>query len=159
MSYLNTVNFMRQQSYQGKLPPNAVYRGVEDFLLNNGRFFKRRSFNVKPKRVKRCYNNALALMLESNGKLFYCEGYASGIIPTMHAWCCDENGVVYDPTWQHDFLRSEEDQYFGCVFESEFVITLALMTGSGGVLSDEIDAATEHVLYDTCKFHEINSYV
>lgn len=159
LNYLNTVNYMRQQSFQGKLPAGAVYRGVEDFLLNNARFFKKRSFDVKPMRLKRCYNNALSLMLESRGKLFYCEGYASGIIPVMHAWCCDVNGVVYDPTWQNDILRNEEDQYFGCVFDSEFVTTLALLTGAGGVLSDEIDAVADHVLYNTCELHEINSYV
>ena len=48
----------------------------------------------------------------------YVEGYAIGIgssIGILHAWCVDQDGNVFDPTWKTG------EAYFGIPFKAEYV--------------------------------------
>lgn len=73
-------------------------------------------------RPKLCYWNAYELAL-GEPSLTYVEGYAAtarvGGVPIFHAWCCDRDGRVIDPTWR--FVRNAEAGYFGIPIKADFV--------------------------------------
>lgn len=78
-----------------------------------------------------CYRNAW--MLAQLKDLHYCEGYAvSGMLklPLEHAWCVDDEGKVYDPTW-----LSGSD-YFGVAFEDEVVSVVQVKAQHYGLLGN-----------------------
>jgi hypothetical protein len=65
--------------------------------------------------------------------LFYCEGFAtfSGLsLPLLHAWCIDDRGRVYDPTW-----KENGDEYYGVVFNRKFAFSRILKNG-GCIIDD-----------------------
>lgn len=91
-------------------PKDFIYLGAEDFVLKEGREFKvnYRKLNKYPMgEVKQCYQNAFNLAL-AYPELIYVEGFASTVIPTMHAWVIDQKGVVYDPTWS---MKERKEEY------------------------------------------------
>jgi hypothetical protein len=103
----------------------------EDVVLAHGREFVGWQEGIPQMEKKNCFGNAVEYAMR-NG-LYYCEGFAlaAGFFPTLHAWTCDENGVIFDPTWQ-DPVRPV-DHYLGLVFETDFVISTIQRTGYYGL--------------------------
>ena len=64
-----------------------------------------------------CFANAGALAKKKLSRLTYVEGYATAIIPVLHAWCVDPDGGVVDPTWDDGVGVA----YFGVAFATDFV--------------------------------------
>lgn len=86
---------------------------MERFVVRNGTLRRGSLFNGKRGTPKECFSNAVDLSL-SNG-LTYVEGYAMRPamgIPIHHAWCEDEEGRVFDPTW----ADAGDCQYLGVSF-------------------------------------------
>lgn len=87
---------------------------------------------------KECYQNSARAVLwpeflegGSGDALYYCEGYAAskGLgIPIEHAWLCDGQGRVIDPTWKEAGI-----DYFGVTFSREFIAEFASVTRYFGV--------------------------
>jgi hypothetical protein len=106
--YLRVMASVQKQCNQG-------YSSC-DFILKHGRKFSTgpRSFPRWGK-LKECFKNALeAATLHG---FVYCEGYASGVIPVLHAWCVDpKTGLVVDPTWENG------TEYFGVPFQHSYVL-------------------------------------
>ncbi len=65
-----------------------------------------------------CFKNAVRVAMVDKS-LRYCEGLATAIIPTEHAWLLDKDGVVIDPTWCLLKERYHPD-YFGIVIPVQF---------------------------------------
>jgi hypothetical protein len=65
-------------------------------------------------KFRECFMNALNYATE-NG-MIYCEGYACGVIPVLHAWCIDKEGNVIDPTWE------KGKDYIGVPFKTDYVL-------------------------------------
>ena len=129
--YLEMCTLARKQNGKN-LPEDFQYSCFEDFVLTNGKFMGRRSplSNKFPKgKMKECFLNAYHLSQSEEG-LTYCEGYAMGIIPVLHAWCINQKGQVIDNTW----ITGEE--YFGVEFTREFVIKTALKRKYFGIIDD-----------------------
>lgn len=81
--------------------------------------------------MKECFRNAG--WLSRTTRLHYVEGYAVRgrlMLPLAHAWCVDDDGRVYDPTWP------DGTDYFGVVFERERVEDLRVMMKSHDVLTN-----------------------
>jgi len=58
-------------------------------------------------------------LMRADNSLTYCEGYAlfeSGVIPTIHAWVTDGEGLAIDNTWPKAGVA-----YAGVPFKSDFV--------------------------------------
>lgn len=86
---------------------------------------------AKPQRCKRgemkmCFKNALELSARRGLK--YVEGWAHRFIPTQHAWCVDDKGRIYEPTW--DEVGSD---YFGVELGLSTLIKVQSATGYYGV--------------------------
>jgi len=105
--------------------PIGRFFSMGEFILAHGREFNATS-NELPKGVRlgklgHCFENAAKLAI-AQGAYTYCEGYAMGIIPVLHAWCIDANGDVVDPTWN----RGQRDRigmsYFGIAFTTKYLI-------------------------------------
>ena len=76
-----------------------------------------------------CYRNSLHAALRTG--MTYCEGYAVAGrvgIPLEHAWLCDAQGRVVDPTWP------DGADYFGVPFNEEFHADFVTETGYHGIL-------------------------
>lgn len=103
----------------------------EDFILQNGRFYKAtpRPLHTKQMTMKGCYANAYHLTV-TNSNLQYCEGIGQGkgLFPMCHAWCITESGQVIDPTWK------KADWYFGVTFPIEYVEHILFQKETYGVL-------------------------
>lgn len=105
------------------------YVGLDDFVLQHGRYW---TPAPKPRRIpfgplKNCYQNASEASLRH--RLIYCEGYACGPIPVLHAWCVDDRGRVVDPTW-----RKRGTEYFGIAFDRKYVLRALLTNGHYGLI-------------------------
>lgn len=92
------------------------YYGLWDFVLRHGREFG----TENPREIKRgeermCYRNAAQLALSHKGYT-YCEGYAAGVIPVMHAWVIDMDGRIGETTWPEIGTA-----YFGITFKTEYL--------------------------------------
>lgn len=112
--------------------PDWRYSCPEEFVLKHGhRFSGDRCFDVKAGKPKMCFNNAFSLS-QSTG-LYYCEGWAAGVIPVHHAWCCDNDGVIYDPTWVLDEHQLSYKDYIGVIFDLVTVARSALLTHRPGI--------------------------
>ena len=109
------------------------YGDRENFVLKYGVCCKAQEL---PKRYRRgamraCFKNA-ALMSKRHD-LIYVEGFASankGHSPTLHAWCIDKCGSVYDRTWSFTGLNS----YFGIPIKQSYLKKMYEATGAYGVL-------------------------
>ena len=107
---------------------------MQGFVLKHGR-------NFKPQRtpdkyidlrgeIKECFkNSAMAACLCRD--LIYCEGYACGFIPVMHAWCVTLDGRLVELTW-----RDIGTEYFGIPFKSEFLRRKLLESKYYGLIDD-----------------------
>ena len=110
------------------------YSCFEDFVLANGREFKIEPGPVKFRmgEARQCFMNSFHLsQIPREPSLIYCEGFAMGVIPLLHAWCVDSNGNVYDPTW-----NPIGTAYFGVPFDEKFVMKTALARRKFGLIDD-----------------------
>ncbi len=112
------------------------YHGQEDLILREGKQYE---YAKKPKGVrygpwKYCFRTSYYLA-DSNPKRYtYCEGFATSIIPCLHAWCIDrETGKVVDLTWRHDDVSSERG-YIGIEFPQGVCMAFAAATGHYGLI-------------------------
>lgn len=98
------------------------YSCPTEFILKHGREFR---YSKLPKYISRgqmreCFKNAAewVLLQDHPEPLFYCEGYASGIIPVHHAWICNARGEVLERTWKP---KHQLTFYFGIPFKTKFL--------------------------------------
>jgi hypothetical protein len=104
------------------------YLCVEDFVLKKGRPMG--NMMPLPKGVKKgqlgdCFKNAFELAMERGWT--YCEGFATAVIPTAHAWVLNGGGVI-DPTW------TEGKDYYGVEIPLQYAIKTVLRREAYGVL-------------------------
>lgn len=126
MKYLETI--CKVQSGMDTKNTKFPFISIEDYVLKNGRLFQTDpSIKVKRGEVKGCFMNAQKLA-EARGYR-YVEGYAAGVIPTLHGWTINEDGVVVDPTW-----KDPEAVYFGVVIPMAYVYRVNMLRNAYGVL-------------------------
>lgn len=119
-------------------PFDRKYLSFEDYVLDNGKQFIYRPFPKKYRGCRRvaqeCFCNAVFLALDHH-ELKYAEGYAmqEGLMPALHAWCVDAAGFVCDPTW-----RVSAD-YYGVIFDLEYVLHVIQLKGECGVIDNWSD--------------------
>lgn len=98
-------------------PKGLKYRCFEDFVLARGRAFADADVRSEQEcylleiadegralfAAKECFQNAQWLLEhDHDGRLEYVEGYVSGLIPVLHAWCLLDGEVLVDPTFATD---------------------------------------------------------
>jgi hypothetical protein len=116
------------------------YTSTQKLIVELGIGFDRKvesSFIGKP---QECHKNAFdTVMMCPQPELYYCEGfgtYTEARMPIYHAWLVNERGEIIDPTW-HKPESFIEPAYIGVVFDREFVRTVAVETGSYGILEND----------------------
>lgn len=96
------------------LRPGAVYASIQELVARHGETFEPGPTSVPPEfaddavairpMARRCFRNALELVLRRRDELSYVEGYATLEIapglPILHAWAATADGAVVDPTWE-----------------------------------------------------------
>lgn len=69
-----------------------------------------------------CFFNAACNSKESKGALFAVEGFATTVIPIMHAWNVQRCGsLILDSTWYNALTEKPGGNYFGAVVRPEFL--------------------------------------
>ncbi len=124
------------------------YNLTFSFLKEFGKLYLPPTGKGKGKHNQACYSNS-ALKASAEG-LIYVEGYAmpKGLIPISHAWCVDDEGKVYDPTWDVGYGVS----YFGVPFDPDFVNETAALTGYwGGIFESLYLLREKEPLYEYLK--------
>ena len=108
------------------------YRSLGDFILKSGRSFAPSSLpsEVKRGRMKECYKNCASAVLFDHAPFTYCEGYAVGVIPVMHAWLCDVDGNAIDPTWKDGV------EYFGVAINATYLRRTIMKNKVYGVIDN-----------------------
>ena len=111
-----------------KCPCNWLYSSIEHLVLTLGREMELTLplLPIKEGKMGQCFKNASTLAIERGWQ--YCEGFAFGIIPVLHAWCLFD-GKVVDPTWQ-----DPDSKYFGVTISQEVMHKIHLQRGKYGVL-------------------------
>jgi hypothetical protein len=121
---------MMKQARRRSKPNGINYSCIEEYVLKHGRDMDVAPLpsNVKRGKMKNCYKNAYDLALGSK-RYIYCEGYAVGIIPVLHAWCFDtKTGKVVDPTWK------DGKEYYGVKIDFTSVLRVVVERECYGVL-------------------------
>jgi hypothetical protein len=103
------------------MSPEFYYCGMEDFLLQNGEWFKvvpwlRKGYEGQP---KNCYNHSMVLC-SKHRSLSYVEGVATvGKLPLPfdHAWATNAKRELIDGTW-----RNEGKAYLGVQFPFRTIV-------------------------------------
>jgi len=81
-----------------------------------------------------CFFNSIRLAKREG--LIYCEGYAWCSLTSfasLHGWCIDKNGNVYDPTWPDGL------DYFGVVIDLGDAVERRKASGWQSVLDSPRD--------------------
>ena len=121
-----------------KRPKDLAYSCIEDFVLRNGRQWTPAALppKLQPGKRRECFKNAFDLAMSVTG-LRYVEGYACGVIPVLHAWCADADGMVVDTTWTGGRFRSPLGmEYFGVAFGTEFLFKALAKKKTYGLIDD-----------------------
>jgi hypothetical protein len=111
------LEFMSDMGRRNGAPKNWFYSGgPADLLLHKGQWFLPTRKKIAGWRgmPNACFRNA-ALVAMTQG-LRYIEGYTAAIIPVHHAWCADDEGNVYEVTWD-----KPGHAYFGVEFDPKLV--------------------------------------
>lgn len=119
-------------------PSDWRYCCFEEFVLSHGRKFDdriKRPKWVSKGVIKECFSNCFNEVVKSPDKLIYCEGFATGIIPTHHAWLLYE-GKVIDPTWDGRDIIKDNTEYFGVPFNYNYLLRVATETGYYGIIDN-----------------------
>jgi hypothetical protein len=77
-----------------------------------------------------CYHNAFTR--QEHDRYYYTEGYCypqNVPMPVLHAWITDSTGAVIEVTYKEPAL-----DYFGIVFQPEFVLDMAYLTRKAGII-------------------------
>lgn len=128
-----SIEYMHQicRLVMGCLGTRMQYKCYEHMILERGILFKGFTHVDTPyNTMKECYKNAFLLADENPDKYIYCEGVACSVIPMHHAWCVDERGNVFDPTWK------EGSHYVGIPFKIDHVRRTILARKYYGVIDD-----------------------
>ncbi len=91
------------------------YSSMQDFVLQNGREFTPGTICWALGK-QNCFQHA-AEAASLCRDFTYCEGYAAGIIPVLHAWIVDaKDGTVIETTWPEMGTH-----YYGIPFRTDYV--------------------------------------
>jgi hypothetical protein len=125
---------VRAETRKNSITTKPPFTSFEAFVLAYGRSFESKPY---PKSLDKyrgedehaCFKNAWWLVLESDGKYRYVEGYAAPensfvrfgdtVYPNaiFHGWGIDRHDRVIDPTWP-----DTGGVYFGVVFDSDYLM-------------------------------------
>jgi hypothetical protein len=129
---------------------DAHNRVVCPFVKEHGKFFLPAPLpkGIQPGNVGACFPNSRSLLKRHGTRhgLVYAEGYAIRFPGdqnvTLHAWCVDCQGTVFDRAWR------EGSAYFGIEFKTDYVLArIKQGEESGeGLLSLLDDWANQHPL-------------
>lgn len=113
-----------------------------EFLLTHGYQFKPGALptKIKPGPTGMCYFNAAKYVANNGNGLVYCEGYAAGIIPVLHAWLIDmrQPTKAIDPTWTGTNKRPAMGvDYFGVPIKRHFLKAHLLRTEHWSSILDD----------------------
>ena len=135
-NYLNALIDVQHKCHNTNGAPREgwEYLCIEDFVLREGQPFAAPSSvelpsDVSQGIVKECFKNCVNSVAMRGTDYLYCEGYALGIIPMLHAWLVSPDGQVIDPTW-----RKPGTEYFGVLFNRKFVLEQTLKQETYGLL-------------------------
>jgi hypothetical protein len=112
-----------------------VYRSLYGFLVDHGRFYNVRHFDLHTfgqDAPKQCFANAMRLAAKTGMR--YVEGLAvtrKDCMAVQHGWCVDDAGDVIDSTWLNRGLL-----YLGVEFSIERADD-AIWNGDASILNDE----------------------
>lgn len=102
------------------------------FILEHGRDFSDFAElppDIRKGRIKQCFENATNLVFRYPSRFTYCEGYANGCIPVLHAWVIDNAGKVIELTWPENGAS-----YYGIPFQTRFLLERLHVTDTYGLL-------------------------
>lgn len=136
--FITAMDKLKKSSFP--TPKGFHYHSPEEFVLENGTQYQvdyktLNRFGVKA--PKRCYQNAADYVLDHPGQgLTYVEGYVTTVIPIMHAWVVDKDGVIADVTIKVDGRKEEfyPRDYFGVEIPTVTLMSLLNYTGKYGLL-------------------------
>jgi hypothetical protein len=85
--------------WRAKNGPNREFRwqSYEELVLELGEVFEEAVLADQRGEMKQCYRNS---WMAAEPGLTYYEGFALSIIPVMHAWLVNSDGVVVETTWE-----------------------------------------------------------
>jgi len=130
-----SVEMMKQSPCKGL---SDIYYNLQDFVLQEGFDFEPSPYPeaYPPGVIKECFSNSISLVEHHPDELIYCEGYAAGVIPVLHAWCVTHDGKVVDPTWNAHSRCSPGTEYLGVPLNREFVMETLAAKGTHGILDN-----------------------
>ena len=105
-------------------------KSAEGFVLKHGQKFDPRPLPKGTKRgpIQQCFRNCANAAMD-DPTLTYCEGYAIGVIPVLHAWCVDKDGKILELTW-----KKPGTEYFGIPFQTSFLKRQLCRSGYFGLI-------------------------
>ena len=132
--YLTIVSTMMKANHRNK---DFKYQSIEELILTEGQSFTPPRSSKLPKDIRRgrtgeCYANCFHNFTDTpKEKYRYCEGFAVGVFPVLHAWLIDSRDRVIDPTWM-----IPGTEYFGIEFTRHTVYRMAAKTKFYGIIAN-----------------------
>lgn len=126
------------------LTSNFRYKSIQSLILAHGKPFVRKANSPFKGKPQSCFENCFKALWDFPN-LSYCEGFAIDDdlnLAISHAWLVNNSLEVIDPTWIGKKFKGSI--YFGVVFNREFVMEMAEITRSYGILDS--DYMNEHKL-------------
>jgi hypothetical protein len=138
--YLKKITKM----FNDKPKEGNKYAGYDHFILDKGKLYKNVDVKTLPKDVPQgklgnCFMDAFNLMMDSNEKYKYVEGYVTVHgVPIMHAWNEDANGNVVDRTLggKNALGRDRNSEYYGVLMSKDEVLKTVLSRGKYGTIEN-----------------------
>lgn len=124
---------------QNMTPLHGWQGGYHGFVYHHALEFEWKPLpdDVKPGDAQQCFRNAFELTKDQPERFIYCEGFAAGIIPVMHAWCIDrETQTVVDVTWSGGHHEEQGRDYFGIPFNWRYAVEATLNREYYGIIDD-----------------------
>ena len=90
-------------------------------VLQDGVAFGPKRVPIARWELHQAYENTYALLMQREGSVHYCEGFAKvpGQPMVLHSWCVDREGAVIDPTLPEELVGQAE--YFGMAFSQRYL--------------------------------------